>query len=256
MSKVYPLAKVDTRVIGQGVTDLWRIQVGAYGKRFKDSGWQAWVTANEYVCATLGTLIGLPVPPFAMLEKRNAGVRESLWFASLSYLKEGENLPPVNPAQAYAELPKICAGVIVFDLWIGNTDRYEKNLSFDPNTVPKRLNVFDHGHALFGIEGASRLAKLRDRFTLTDVAESGANQHCLMNVLEDFSQLENWINRIKALPNFQIVEACRNALEMKLIDDDEMKLLLDFLLHRRSLLRDLLHANSSKFPSLKTLTLF
>lgn len=250
MSKVYPLAKVHKRVIGDNVTEVWTIQVNAYGKKAKESGWQAWMTANEYVSATLGTLIGLPIPPFAMLEKTTAGTRESLWFSSLSYLKEGENLPAVNPNVAYASLPEVCAGVIVFDLWIANCDRHDRNLSFDPNTAPKRLNVFDHGHALFGIVGAARLTRLMDKFTLAETADSGAFRHCLMDQLDDAMRLKNWIDRINALPRFQISDVCANAFVLGLIDRDESRLLLEFLVRRRRMLRELLTANLGQFPAL------
>lgn len=250
MSKVYPLAKVQKRVIGDNVTEVWTIQVNAYGKKATDMGWQAWMTANEYVSATLGSLIGLPIPPFAMLEKTTAGTRESLWFSSLSYLKKGENLPAVNPSMAYANLPEVCAGVIVFDLWIINTDRHDRNLSFDPNTVPKRLNVFDHGHALFGLFGAARLTRLMDKFTLIEPVESGAFRHCLMDQLSDAGLLRNWINRINMLPQFQIADACSNAATLGLINRDESRLLLEILLRRRRVLRELLTANLGQFPAL------
>lgn len=250
MSKVYPLAKVQKKVIGDNVTEVWHLQVNAYGKRVKDAGWQAWVTANEYICAALGTLIGLPIPPFAMLEKRDATKRESLWFASLSYLKDGENLPPIIPSKVYEHLPKICAGVAVFDLWIANTDRHDGNLSFDPNASPKRLNVFDHSHALFGIEGPTRLAKLVHRFTLLEAAESGAFRHCLLDQLADSGDFDNWINRIIGLPNYQITDACRNAASLGLITDAERRLVLDFLLRRRRVLGDLIDTNMHEFPNI------
>jgi hypothetical protein len=250
MSKVYPLAKLQKRVEGDNVTDVWRIQVNAYGKRAKESGWEVWVALNEFVCATLGTLIGLPIPPFAMLEKRNASGRESLWFSSLSYTKEGENLPAINPAVVYSELPDICAGVIVFDLWIANMDRHDKNLSFDPNVVPKRLNVFDHSHALFGLDGVSRLTRLADKFTLTATAESRSCRNCLMDYLSDFLLLENWIKRITALPLFQLSDTCRHAEELGLINDSERRLLLEFLIRRRKILRELLYDNRAEFPAM------
>ena len=250
MSKVYPLAKVQKPVVGQGVTDLWMIQVNAYGKPVKNAGWQAWVSVNEYVSATLGTLIGLPIPPFAMLEKQTAGKRESLWFASLSYTKEGENLPPIFPRVVFSLLPDICYGVIVFDLWIANTDRYERNLSFDPSVSPKRLNVFDHSHALFGLEGEARLKRLVEQFTLTELAESGANRHCLMDQVTDFNGFGFWVNRITQVPQFQIVDACKNAEALGLIDASERQSLLDFLLRRRRILRDLLDKNCKQFTSL------
>lgn len=215
------------------------------------------VTVNEYVSATLGTLIGLPIPPFAMLEKQTGGKRESLWFSSLSYTKEGENLPAVIPSVAFSHLRDVCEGVIVFDLWIANTDRYDGNLSFDPSVSPKRLNVFDHSHALFGLDGTARLARLVDKFTLTEAAESGSNRHCLMDEVTDFLGFGRWVNRITAIPQFQITDACKNAETLGLIDAHEGKWLLDFLLRRRRILRNLLESNWSEFPAItKRLTLF
>jgi hypothetical protein len=256
MSKVYPLAKLQKKVVGDNVTDVWHIQVNAYGKRVKDSGSQAWVASNDYVCATLGTLLGLPIPPFAMLEKRSATARESLWFASLSYLKEGEDLPPVIPSVAYANLPEICAGVVIFDLWVANTDRHDRNLSFDPNTSPKRLNVFDHSHALFGIEGPARLTRMMNKFTLVETAETGAFRHSLMDQLDDPECFTNWLNRIGSIPQFQISDACRNAESMGIIDADERRLLLEFLLRRRRFLREMIVSNFREFTKITLPPLF
>jgi hypothetical protein len=191
-----------------------------------------------------------------MLEKRNAAGRESLWFSSLSYLKEGENLPAIIPSVVYADLPDVCSGVVLFDLWVANCDRHDKNLSFDPNVTPKRLNVFDHSHALFGIEGPARLTRLQDKFTLTEAAESGANRHCLVDQLTDAWGFQRWHSRIVGLPNFQIVDACKNAQSLGLIDDADGRLLLEFLLRRRRILRDLIQDNWRAFPAMTTNPLF
>lgn len=248
MSRGYALAKQVKKISGSNVTDAWWLEILAVGKKVNAPGWQQWVAANEYISATLGSLIGLPVPPFVMLEKRTGGRQESLWFASLDYRLAGEQMPPVDPDEVFEHVPDVCAGVIALDLWIANTDRHENNLSFEPTT--KRLNVFDHSHSLFGIEGGGRLTRLADSFTLTEVAESGANRHCLIDKLDDLGRLDNWLGRIEKLPNFQIVDACTHALDLGIIESGERQIAIDFLLRRRRLLRELFHANSRVFPSL------
>ena|ERR1017187_1171006 len=138
---VYALAKQIKKVSAQGTAETWYLELLAIGKKAKSGGWQAWFPANEYICGTLGTFIGLPIPPFAMLEKRSGSVMESLWFASLDYRLAGEDMPEIHPPTVFSQLDDICLGVILFDLWIANTDRHTDNLSFDPSISPKRLNV-------------------------------------------------------------------------------------------------------------------
>ncbi len=150
-------------------------------------------------------------------------------------------------------LPDLCCGVIVFDLWIANTDRHDGNLSFDPNVSPKRLNVFDHSHALFGLEGAQRLERFVNAFTLTESAESGTNRHCLLDQVTDLSGFGYWVDRINLLPKFQIIDACKNAESLGLIDAAERKSLLAFLLGRRKILRHLMETNSEQFIFLRSL---
>jgi hypothetical protein len=149
-------------------------------------------------------------------------------------------------------VPDVCAGVIVLDLWLANTDRHEKNLSFDPSATPKRLNVFDHSHALFGIEGHTRLLRLVDKFTLTERADPGANRHCLIDLFDNFDLFDKWLSRIEKLPNFQIQDACTQASELGVISREERILAIDFLLRRRRLMRAILHENYMEFPSVKT----
>lgn len=225
----------------------------AVGKPVKHSGTCLWVAANEFISGTLGTFIGLPIPPFVMLQPRPNAAEQTKWFASLDYRLAGEDMPPIDPAEVYAEAPEICAGVIVFDLWIANMDRYDRNLSFDRTTTPKRLNVIDHGHALFGINGGTqRLISLLDKFTLNEDVESGANRHCLIDQIDDFYLFKKWTDRINGLPAFQIEDACNQALELGIIDPGERDSVLDFLLRRRNLLGEMLLKNWEAFTSVTT----
>jgi hypothetical protein len=125
MSKVYALAKQTKRVSPSGISESWWLEILAVGKKVKASGFEVWFPANEYISASLGTFIGLPVPPFVMLEKRNSSGQESLWFASLDYRLAGEDMPDIVPEIVFKELEDTCMGVILFDLWVANTDRGE-----------------------------------------------------------------------------------------------------------------------------------
>jgi hypothetical protein len=145
VSKVYSLAKQARRVTPAGITETWWLEILAVGKKVKSLGFEVWIPANEYLSASLGTFLGLPIPPFAMLEKRTTQGVESSWFASLDYRLTGEDMPEIDPETVYGEVQDLCFGVLAFDLWIANTDRHVSNLSFDPTTSPKQAHAESSG---------------------------------------------------------------------------------------------------------------
>lgn len=253
MSKVYALAKQVEQVQPSTSTEAWWLEILAVGKRLKSGGYQVWVPANEYISAVLGTVLGLPIPPFAMLEKRTSQGQESLWFASLDCRLAGESMAEIDPETVFAAMPDICFGIMLFDIWVANTDRHVENLSFDSSVSPKRLNVFDHSHALFGLTGPERLDKYKEGFILTSTVPTDVRptKHCLLESVKDASGFAKWAERILEIPEFVVRDACENAHELGLIDEKEKNKVLEFLLFRRDNIKCFLTKNWDKFPNLQ-----
>jgi hypothetical protein len=147
--------------VGEGVSDTWEVDLKGYAKLNSDES--PYCVANEYVAARLGQMVGLPVPPGGVIQGRTPSGGPA--WVSLNFSPKGDRLPPIDPPTVYEALPELCAGVVVFDVLIANGDRHRKNLAFLPSK--KRLEVFDHSHALLGIDkGAAieHLSNVKDRF--------------------------------------------------------------------------------------------
>ena len=130
---------------------------------------------NEVVCGEIGRFLGLPVPPAGVVYTPKG---DDLFYASLDFNLTGNALPPVNVTKCVSVLPRESAGVLLFDILIANSDRHGRNLSVDFSAKPPRMNIFDHGHALFGKDagnGVARLEKLSDRLGV-----SAGSRTCLL----------------------------------------------------------------------------
>jgi hypothetical protein len=189
---------------------------------------------NEIICGDLGRALRLPIPPGIIVTKESDHVRHHV---SLDFSQAGEALPPADPTAIATDFPDLACGVILFDLWIANGDRHEKNLSYD--TSAKAIQLFDHGRALFcGKTGRKRLEALDDRDII--------NGHCLTGEIRTLDGFENWNEKIRSLPKFYISETVADAVKLGLPQDDA-EFCTDFLLARRSRLMKLLRKYKGEF---------
>ena len=121
-----------------------------------------YLLANEWICSNIGWYLRLPIPPFALMRKSENSER---FFASLDYGKKTQASDMI-PSRVAARLPKLAAGVVLFDILIANPDRHEGNLKVNDRHNPTAIEVFDHDVALFGDKrgkGTARLQKVSDR---------------------------------------------------------------------------------------------
>ncbi len=217
---------------------------------------------NEYICARLGTSIGLPIPPFALSKYADGAKR--LLFSSLDFNPASLRLPPILPDVCMAKLAFECAGVVVFDVWVVNEDRHDQNLAVDKTLSPKVLRVWDHDMALFGgfkISGPERLEALRDKLGVTDRDITGGTEHCLLPHLTSSEHLDTWTDRIQSVPEWLIVDTCKTMVHRG-ITKAESQAAIAFLLSRQHNIRDLIfgqlckHCGISKLPKEKQRSLF
>jgi hypothetical protein len=239
------------RQLGIGVAGSRYVNLSAVAK--ENSAEVAYCIPNELICAELGRFLRLPVPPVGIVSQ----VRGGPLFASLNFNLTGDSLPPVNVASCVKDLPKLSAGLLIFDIWIANCDRHEENFSVDFFGNPPQMNIFDHSHALFGFaagQGETRLMALRERlgisWTTNHPVDSGQHRHCLLDAVNDDDHFDFWLNRIKATPDFYIEAICQDA-EPYGLTAREVKAAIDFLKARRDNMIKIINNNKNEFSAIQ-----
>lgn len=223
-----------------GAAGSWLASVGAVAKPNTPNA--PYCIPNELVCSVIGRFLYLPLPPAGIISSPKA--THPFWFASFDFNLSGNSLPPIDPAKCEVELPELCAGVVLFDVLVGNSDRHPGNLSVDLLTTPKQMNVFDHSHALCGGQAGNAKQVLVD---FQDKLATGG--HCLLKVLSTDQHFQKWIDRIKAIPDFLIEEVVREASAYGL-SSEESSQVVAFLRHRRDHIKEIIEANKAEFAGI------
>ena len=214
------------------------LHVGVAGVAKKAAGGQPFAVANELICDNLARAILLPVPPGFIIEE--AG---DPWFVSLNFNLAGEDLPPVNAGALASAQPKLACGIVLFDIWLVNSDRHHRNLAFDQST--NRVQVFDHGHAFYHTaNGRQYLEERQDRL--------GVGNHCLIAELTSLADMDDWFNRINSIPEYYINEIIQAGVAVGLPSGDQA-FCVDYLLTRRQRLRELIHKQVRRFRNVQPL---
>lgn len=113
------------------------------GKNAEESGFP-YVIANEFVCAQLAAEVGLPVPDCEIQR-----IGQKAWFVSYYIDNEPFAYSKFQSCRNMTDVPLL----LLFDLWVCNSDRWQSNLLLarvkdTPRTY--EFLVIDHSHALFG----------------------------------------------------------------------------------------------------------
>ena len=238
--------------VGSGINEAVTVTLLAVAKRNNEES--PYLVANELVAASIATYLRLPVPPCCIVIKD--GVPH---FSSLNFNLTGERLPPVDPARVAQEWPRMAAGIVVFDAYIGNYDRHDGNISAVLQTPPHRLNIFDHDRCLLGHEEGAGLEHLEQaNYCLVIDGSMGGNQHCLMPHMTDWGHLAAWVLRIEQMPDWFTDEVAQDAGEHGGITEEEVAGVKKFLRERRDNLRGILSAaqQTGAFPALDQRGLF
>ncbi len=243
--------------LGQGVTGAFHVQLQGVAKINGTSA--PYCLANEAVCAELGRVLGLPIPPCTLIDlpsKPPTRPAAQKAFASLDFNLQGVQLPPVDPAECVRLLPDLCVGVVLFDVLILNTDRHRGNLSLDTTGVA-RLTVFDHSHALLGNTAGGAVQRLTQAADILVVNGTpfGGNHQCLMAALTDDRHFDKWLSRIEAIPEFVIDDLVGVAKGLG-CTDVEGGSLSAFLKARRSNIRRIVQNNQAAFSGIAQWSLF
>ncbi len=242
------------RQLGIGVAGARYVQLSAVAK---DNTHAPYCIPNELICGELGRFLRLPVPPVGIVSQTTG----TPLFASLNFNLTGNSLPPVNVGQCMRQLPRLSAGLLLFDIWVANCDRHPENFSVDFLASPPQMNVFDHSHALFGYApgaGERRLKALLDRlgisWTTNNAVDSGQHRHCLLDVVNSDNEFGFWTRRIRAMPDFYIEEICRDAQPYGLTARESEEA-AHFLKTRRDNLQTIIRSHQAEFTAINTWSL-
>jgi hypothetical protein len=238
--------------VAQGVSDTWYVELRGYAK--VASADVPYCVANEYVCGRIGQLLGLPIPPGGVIQPQTDD-QGAAW-VTLNFSPKSEPLPPVDPEAVVAAASDLAAGVVVFDVFIGNTDRHAGNLAFLPSQ--KRLDVFDHSHALMGVRQGRiqhRLEELRTMTGLSGAAIDGvsSNRHCLLDHVSDAPALLGWAEELQAVVSDRFLQRiCAEVAALNVgATAEEAMHVEEFLGERRADLKRLLYTNRDEFKAIR-----
>ncbi|MEW4564667.1 hypothetical protein AB1K70_19155 [Bremerella sp. JC770] len=136
--------------------------------------------------------------------------------------------------------PDLAAGIVMFDSWICNEDRSEKNAIYDP--FDQEMFLIDHGRALLGVDGLETLLAMDKKIALhPDFAKH----------ISDASAFGDWYNRLMQIPEYMITDATKQGEQLG-ISPTDYSAVAKFLIERRAKLPLLLDRNkNSLFPNLK-----
>ncbi len=214
--------------------------------------------ANEVVATQVGLALGLNLPTVITATVGNEPI---VLIQSLDRDLGMQAPPPPTAAKLKTyvdEHPDEVHGAIVFDLYVANNDR-----AFGPQRRNVMLNdqgklvLIDQGNACFyrprpivGIlAGIPRLDAVEKSLpAMFDMDHKGNHYR---GFLTNWQYVENWCERIRALPEFLIAAAVgRIPVNLERPSDAERQRLIEFLLSRRGRLFDQIVQNRSYFPGL------
>lgn len=170
-----------SRWLREGVNDAWLLTHHSVAKVNSEDS--PYLIPNEWICGRVASFLGLPIPPFALFRHGLKGKRH---FASLRFGERDSTPDDTDPGVLVAKHPKLCSGIILFDVLVANGDRHVGNLKVDDPNNPRSVWVFDHERALLGSwkgEGVKRMSRLRDRLGMSGGSATEGSRHCLLDVI-------------------------------------------------------------------------
>jgi hypothetical protein len=217
----------------EGSLGVSAVRVAAYTRR--DTPDRPFAVVNDYVASTLGTAVGLPVPPGSLIRFYQGGAG----YLSLGFSDRGDRPPPIIPPIFVHERPWDACGVIAFDQWILNTDRHDENLAYLPSLG---VAVFDHDLSLIN--------RPPDNDACASL-EAGLDQvvkgHMLARHLETVEYFPEWYQRIASIGKREIRRAVSTCRDAGIIDAAVKEKLVAFLEHRQTRVKSYVDRTISEY---------
>lgn len=254
ISKIHPIQLLETVFKGYSKPQHILFSDGqTYVVKFKNNPSGTRIMVNEYIAGKLGQLLSLPIVPFEVVQIEEEFIKKhsilsnykfapGSQFASL-YLENCIQLER-NSRNEHVTITnrEHLARMIVFDLWIGNTDRKENNVLLEP-VVPKGyyLHMIDHGRCFSNADWTVKALKQMPKMSV----KLNVHKWCA-SLIQNQNEVQVAIEEIMALSEEKINEVIDSIPNDWEVSDVERKELIMHLLKARELLKDISLVSDSK----------
>jgi len=192
---------------------------------------------NEKVATNLAQT--MHIPNAAGVLANTPGVHG---FASLEIASPKIALPNMRPSwnkKAAEKYPEQASALIIFDILIGNTDRYEnlKVSLFTPSV--DIFAAFDHSHALL-----HPWYKTDESIAFLCSDNLISNSHPFFGLI-DKNTLYRWCDRVMETPNYLIKECCEFNRPINTVDVKTQEKLGRALIYRKNRLMKIIEKHES-----------
>lgn len=195
------------------------------------------IVINELACNLIARSLFLPCPPGILLDHGG-----DTYFCSMNFNLAGQALPPIPVSTVLSNHPRLCWGIILFDILMMNPDRHRRNLAYDRTS--DRLQIFDHSRAFLPLTADI------DSIISSNLGKLGLRAHCLQSEITTMDGFDFWSKRIKALPDFAIDETVSAICKVG-FPHDKSNTAAGFLKSRRDQIDALVTTNIKQFPRLQ-----
>jgi len=219
------------------------------------------VLANDYLACRMARMIGLSVPEPVVIQVdektiqeqqivfnlagRAVAARSGLQFGSEVVTGEVWDWPSGSMLGRVRNLREF-AGLLAFDKWTGNADGRQVVFHKEMRERKYTASFIDFGYCFNAGEWTFHDAPLRGVYGLNDVYER----------IESWDDFAPWLQRIEVFPE-QRLRSIANEIPCEWYgEQDELQRLLDHLLERRSIVRQLVEgfraSSRNPFPNWPT----
>lgn len=248
-----PLKHIKPMETGYSKPQLIRFDDGQnYVVKFKNNHSGTRILVNEYIASRLAELLGLPVPAFKTISIPRSFIEQNPIIPSR--FKGGNQFAtlfipgctPLNrnlhtPTQVQIVNRDALAGMVVFDKWIGNTDRKDNNLLLQPvGKGAYQVIMIDHGRCFSDAKWTVKtLRKMPDMGKILKI-----HQWCA-SYFKSPRELVLAADRIVSLPEDMIYQVVHSIPEDWEVSGVEREAVFRHLIQAKTLL------HSIRIPSIK-----
>ncbi|WCT56902.1 hypothetical protein PQ456_05090 [Paenibacillus kyungheensis] len=236
-----------------------------YAVKFKENPQGIKAIVNEYICSELALLLQLPIPKPVLIHLTEEFC--SMYGQKLKEHIGSDILPGVHfgclklkkayPIELGSMLNEainieIIAELLIFDLFICNSDRDNNggNLLFDPQQ--KKIIILDHTHAfdLGTIWEASQLnQRIGEPFTLLNL--NGHVYRKLVPYVKGYNPFNSILEKLKTMTTDQIWNIINSVPNEWLLSPDDKLSLNNYLCDRKERIEETLPLLKNNLPSWK-----
>lgn len=181
--------------------------------KFKNNPQGNRALVNDYVVSHLGLLLGLPIPPVSYIPISKSFIQSCPLFEKYDFVPgnqfaslyidgcTGRSKEDPFPARDRILNHAIIPGILLFDLWVSNQDRWKNNILFKPVKGGKfHLYLIDHGDCFPGGKNwtLETLGKYPNLKKLRSV-----HQWCLEQV-KNSQEVYHFLNQIEKVSREQL----------------------------------------------------